>query len=52
LVSSDGVVLAWGAVARWRALAAELQVLGDTRDGPRRAAGGLDDSGRSGSAQI
>jgi hypothetical protein len=30
LASSGGVVLAWGAAAPWRALAAELQVLGDS----------------------
>jgi hypothetical protein len=29
LATSGGVVLAWGAAARCRALAAELQVLGD-----------------------
>jgi hypothetical protein len=29
MASSSGVVLVWGAAARWRALAAELQVLGD-----------------------
>jgi hypothetical protein len=30
LASSGGVVLAWGAAVRWRALAVELQVLGDS----------------------